>query len=252
MGQKYFIVRDCINIDRYLDLPIENTLVVYIDVWDVNTKYNKIKFSVFKNTYIDHEPKNIVLVGLNRMRKDSNRYDLIWQYLYKINHFDNRIVINDKPFNKEPWRLWYTYGFLFRKWINGENSFPLQGDYNKWFMRESDDCLISGNNIPEHISNTYTDLDLLHTKFEFYEPSKIESLNYSEIKNLAFEKKETPKSVLQFMSKGLKFKIDYELYLINKDYKLPNFGFYRFLCEENIRRMEIYNEIISNARKIKG
>lgn len=248
--RSFYIVSDVLNIDKYLpEIPIKNTLVVHIDIWDVVTKYRSVKWSVFKNSFIDFEENNIVIVGMNRIRTDASRYDMVYSHIYKLKKFKTKIIIDEHPFSGEPWRLWYVYGFLFHTWIMGENSMPLQGQWSRWFEREIEDCAISPENIHAHISNTYSDKELLTTKFELIQPDLFQSEKYNEVKRLAFEKYDTPRQIISYMLKGLDLNISYESYLSNETLTLPDFGISRFMVEENLRRMEIYNKIIDYGRK---
>jgi hypothetical protein len=248
--RKAFFVKDVINIDQYLPRMNGEVLVCYSDYYNINTKHPKIEWSKYKAEYINHKEPNIIIVGLNRIRTPDSRYDLVYSYLYKMNDFETKITIDEKPFNSEPWRCWYHYGFLFKTWLGVDYSNVLESDWSHWFYRDRNDCLISSKNLKNHIKNTYSDLDFLITEFEFYEPDLFLNEYYQEIKTIAFEKYGTPKQIIQFMIKHLnsKIKIDFgfESYLTNKKYLLPNFGVFCFLVEENKRRMDIYNTLISS------
>lgn len=246
----FYVVSDIINLDKYLpELPADDTIIVHVDIWDIKTKHKAIKWSVFKNSFIDFEEKNIVIVGMNRIRTDASRYDMVYSHIYKLKNYQSKIIIDEKPFTGEPWRLWYIYGFLFHTWIMGENSMPLQGNWARWFDRETDDCQISAENIRSHLSDTYSDIDPLTTTFELYQPDLFQSQKYEEVKRVAFEKYDTPRQIISTMLKSLDMGVTYESYLTNQKISLPDFGISRFMVEENQRRMNIYNTIVNYGRE---
>lgn len=245
----YYIVKDVLMIDKYLNgLPVDDTIVVYIDIWKVKTKFKSIPWSKFKSSFIDFEEHNLVIVGMNRIRTEASRYDMVYSHIYKLKNYESKIVIDEAPFTGEPWRLWYVYGFLFHTWIAGENSMAIQRSWKRWFERDSNDCPISKENILIHISDTYSDLDPLETRFELRSPDLFESGKYEEVKQFAFAKHDTPRMIIAEMLKNLDLDISYDSYLENKTFTLPDFGVARFMVEENIRRMGIYNQIVNYGR----
>lgn len=245
----YFIVKDVVNIDQYLGcLPKDDTLVVHIDVWDVKTTFKSIPWSKFKGSFIDFEENHLVIVGMNRIRTEASRYDMVYSHIYKLKNYQAKIVIDEQPFTGEPWRLWYVYGFLFHTWIAGENSMAIQRSWNRWFERDTDDCHISEKNILNHISDTFSDLDVLETTFELRSPDLFESGKYEEVKQFSFEKHDTPRMIVAEMIKNLNLDISYDSYLENRAFTLPDFGVTRFMVEENKRRMGIYNQIVNYGR----
>jgi len=246
----FYIVSDVLNIDKYLpELTLSDTVVVHVDIWEVVSKYKTIKWSVFKNSFINFDESNIIIVGMNRIRTDASRYDLVYSHIYKLKNYNTKIIIDEHPFTGEPWRLWYIYGFLFHNWILGENSMLLQGNWTKWFNREIDHSLISSKNILKEISHTYSDKEPLKTEFHFKEPDLFENEKYIEVKKTAFEKFDTPRQIISFMLKNLNLEITYESYLSNETIILPDWGISRFMVEENKRRLDIYNTIINYGRK---
>ena len=90
-----------------------------------------------------------------------------------------------------------------------------------------------------------TDLDRKVCAFTFREPSSKERVHYEEVKEFAFDKYKTPKQIITTMSKELNrmigLDVDFDTYRKGGDYVLPDFGIYRFIAEENRRRMDIYN-----------
>jgi len=246
--KKLFYIKNISNFDYLLPDLTGDTLVVYSDILKIDTKFNKMKFSDYKLQYINLNVDNIIIVGMNRIRTDKDRQHNVFGFLYTYSNFINKFIIDEKPFNKEPWRLWYHHGFIERNWLNASNSFPIQLKYEKWFERDIEDCYISAKNMINFKQYVYSDLPLLSTQFIIYEPDNLFNEYYSDIKNIAFEKYETPGLIIQFMTKTinkhLSINIDYDSYLSNNIYKLPNVGLYRFIIEENKRRMDIYNTLI--------
>lgn len=245
----FYIVKDVIHIDKHIpELPIKDTLVVHIDIWEVQTKYKSVKWSVFKNTFVDFEENNIVIVGMNRMRTSQSRYDMVYSHIYKLRNYDTKIIIDEHPFTGEPWRLWYVYGFLFHTWLSGENSMALEGNWKNWFERKTNDCLIAPDKIPGIISNTSSDIDPLTTSFSTRTPDLFEDEKYIEVKKQAFKKYDTPRQIIAFMIKNLDLDITYDSYLKGGSIVLPDWGISRFMIEENKRRMGIYNAIVNHQR----
>jgi hypothetical protein len=242
----FFILKDPTRFDHLLpDLPPDNTLVVHVDVWEVQTKYQSVKWSVFKQSFVSYEQENLIIVGMNRIRTDASRYDLVYSHIYKLKNYQYKAIIDDRPFYGEPWRLWYIYGFLFHTWIAGENSFALQVDWNHWFERNRPDCLIAPDNLRKHITNTFSDAELLTTRFQFRQPDIFENQKYHDVKAEAFRKYDTHKNIIQFMLKNLPIGITYESYLSNQTFTMPDWPISRFMVEENERRMNIYNTVIN-------
>lgn len=243
--RKVIYLKEIKDIDEHLPEMGASTLIIYSDYYDIKTKYQKIKWSVYKSTYTHYPIDNIVIVGMNRIRTAESRYDMVYSYLYRLNKFATKVVIDDKPFTGEPWRIWYHYGFLHGKWLDVDYSHPLEEEWKKWFYYDKNTCKISGEYLPLFISDTYSELDKLNPKIEFYEPDNIAEEYYSYIKRIMFEKHGTPKmlisSILKECNKHFGCNIGYETYLATEKEKVPNLGVYRFMAEENIRRMNIYN-----------
>jgi hypothetical protein len=214
--RKAFFVKDIINIDKYIpDKLTGNTLVIHHDFYKVETTFKKIAWSIFSKEYTNHQPDNLIIVGLNRIRTPETRYDLVYPYIYNMNKFETKITIDEKPFNGEPWRLWYHYGFLFESWLGVNYSNVLESDWQHWFYREAQTAIISDENIKWHIKETFSDLPLLTTEYSFYEPNKLLIEYYTEVKKYCFEKYDTPKQLMQsILSKHktnylVKIKINY-------------------------------------------
>ena len=233
------------DIDKYLPDIQGSTLVIVHDFYEIKTKYNIVMWSRFKAEYFNYEADNIIIVGMNKIRTADVRCDLVFSYIYRMNTYKIKVVIDDRPFNGEPWRIWYHYGFLYGKFIDVDYSYPLETEWKKWFYYEKNDCKIQAENLKLYIKDTYTELNKLTTSFSFYEPSDLDIEYYEEVKKIVFEKYDTAKmlvnNLLKICNKHFSIDLGYESYLINKKFMLPNFGVYRYVAEENRRRMNIYN-----------
>lgn len=251
--RKAFFVKDVHDIDKYLPPLSGDTLVVHSDYYQVNTQYPTIGFIKFSASYTNYTPDNIILVGLNRIRTPERRYDLVFPYLYNMNKFETKITIDEKPFNGEPWRAWYHFGFLYGKWLDLSYSNAVESDWSHWFYRDTEDSIISAKSISDKITDVYSDLDKLVTSFEFYDPDERTAEYYENLKEEAFNKYSTPKHIIQMMMRNLckytGIELGFETYLKNKTVSLPDFPIMRFMAEENMRRMDIYNTIISTDEK---
>lgn len=250
--RKAFFVKDVVDIDRYLGDLSGDTLVVHSDVISPETHYPKIGFSKYSVSYDNYHPDNLVVVGMQRIRTPDRRYNMVFPYMYNLNTFSVKVTIDDRPFMGEPWRLWYQYGFLYGKWLKTSYSNALESDWLHWFYRESETADIA--NLSGEVRDTYTDLPELDFSVSYYPPTDADVEFYTEVKEAAFEKYSTPKQLIQYMSRhlnrhfGLRF--GYDSYLESGAVSLPDFGIYRFLGEENVRRMEIYNTVVRESQKI--
>jgi hypothetical protein len=247
--RKFILTNDLIDIDRHINFLNDDTIVVHSDYYDIKTEYNKIPWSKFKITYNTYNQKNIVYVGMNRIRTANNRYDLVHKFVHNLSKYDVKITIDDKPFNKEPWRLWYHFGFLFGKWMGISYSNPIETDWKKWFNLEKNDCIIKHDNIRPFIKNVYSELTPLSTTFTFYELREKNINWYEELKKFLFENNDTIgliiNKLLKECNKKFNLNISYESYLTNINFSLPNLGIYRFIAQENLKRLKIYNEVVS-------
>lgn len=232
-----------VDIDKHLEGISDDCLVVIHDFYQTKTSFNYIKWSEFRVTYSEYESKSIVLVGLNRMRTSQSRYDLIYSYLYVINKYKDKVVIDNKPFNGEPWRSWYAQSFVNSSFLGNTNSFPIQGEYNRWFLRDTNFCRLQEINL--YIDNLHTELSPLKTKFIFHEPSKEQNEIYQNIKKIIFDKYNTPRllirNILKQSNKQFHINIDFDTYLSNGEIELLDLPIYKFVSEENNKRLIIYN-----------
>jgi hypothetical protein len=214
-----------IEIDKYLPDMQGSTMVVCHDFYQIETKYNVVMWSKFKVEYFNYETENIVVVGMNRIRTADVRCDLVFSYIYRMNTYKTKIVIDDRPFNGEPWRIWYHYGFLYGKFLDVDYSYPLETEWKKWFYYEKNDCKVKSDNLKLYVKDTYTELGKLTTVFHFREPSDTEIEYYEEVKKIVFEKYDTPKmltnNLLKICNKHFNTDLGLEAYLTNKKFILP-------------------------------
>lgn len=206
-------------------------------------------FIEFRSSYTALKPPMIIVVGFNRMMNPSNRCDMVFDYLQTMTPSIPKVSIDTAPFIGEPWRLWLHYSITATGTFGLTYSYPIEGEWLRWFYRDEDDCRLSGSNIQTYISDTVSDLPLLQTSFEFWEPNQDDHEWYVEVKTDAFERHNTPKlwilTLLKAANARYDLKISYDSYLVSERFKVPNLGIYRFIAEENLRRMATYNGVIS-------
>lgn len=233
------------------DFHNEKTLVVFRDGYKLPKIEGAqfIEFEKYKSQYINLKPDRIVMVGTNRIFVPSIRCELVFEYLQTMTGHIDKISIDNSPFVGEPWRLWFHYSLAFGQWLGFNYSYIVETDWQHWFYRDSENSVISAKSIDGNFIDTVSDLERLNTIFEFYEPDSFLTDYYNEVKKAAFEKYSTPKQLTQFMAKHLnkhlQIDFDFDSYRRNKKLVLPDFGVYRFIAEENQRRMDIYNTAIS-------
>lgn len=227
------------------DLP-ENTLIIVHDMYDrPMIDRPTVDWLRFRATYAEYEVEQFVIVGANRMINPSNRCDMVNDYLQVMTKSIPKVSIDTSPFIGEPWRAWYHYSLAFGEWLGVDYSYPVEGEWKKWFYYEQNTCKLAPEYLPVFIKATESDLDLLRSAFRFYELDPMHEQYYQEAKRIVFEKHDTPKLLTNNLLKllnthfGIKFGLD--SYLENKDFLLPEIGVYRYLAEENKRRMDIYN-----------
>jgi hypothetical protein len=202
----------------------------------------------YKARYTALEPPFVVVVGLNRIITPSNRCDMVNEYLQTMTPNLPKICLDTAPFIGEPWRLWFHYSIADAGRFGVTYSYAIETEWKHWFERDVPDCRLSGSNIRLLLTDTYSDLDRLTTRFEFVEPSADEQDWYKAAKEQVFEKHSTPKmlvnSLLAMANKRFGLKIGYESYRENRRIEIPDVGVYRFVADEAMRRMKIYNEVV--------
>jgi len=205
-----------------------------------------IEWEKYKGIHSTLEASRIVLLGINRMITPSNRCDFIHAYLTVLTPHIPKIVVDTAPFIGEPWRLYFHYQIAncFSK-FGANYSYPIEGEWRRWFDRDIDECQFSPQNLKDHIVNTLSDLSALTTVFELVPPFANDLEWYEEARKFEFDKFRAPKmlilNLLKVSNKHFGLDVSYDSYLTNQVYKVPDIGIYRFMVEENRRRMGIYN-----------
>ena len=204
-----------------------------------------IPWQRYRKVYQEIKASEIVLVGLNRMITPSNRCDFVHDYLTTLTPNIPKVSVDTAPFVGEPWRLYFHYLFTNMNKFGYSYSYPIEGEWKKWFLRETNDCRISENNIRMFIHETYSDLSPVGSIFSFYDVSEDQEKWYEEVKEYVFHKYNGPKSwvlgLLSQCNKKFELKFGYDSYLEDQEFSLPDLGVYRFVVIENQRRQSIYN-----------
>jgi hypothetical protein len=237
-----------ITIDEAV-LP-EDTYLIYHDSYT----YPKIEgakpipFSEFKKIYLSLHANLYILVGLNHIVTPSNRCDFVQEHLSTLTQSMKKISIDTKPFVGEPWRIFFHYLYTNNNKFKRSHSYAMQTEWKHWFYRDTRDCILSSNNIKLYLVNTFSNLEILDTSFEFNPLSEVEEEWYKKQKDIVFEKYHTPKSLIKGLLKRCNKKhnldIGYDTYLRDELVTLPNYNVYRFMAEENLRRQGIYNAAV--------
>jgi hypothetical protein len=247
------------------DLKISNvkpkTLLIYHELYEnelPQIQADYMPFQKFKNIYSELEYDMFIIIGLNRMITPSNRCQMVNDYLQTMTQNIEKISIDNSPFIGEPWRVWYHYDVCNCNTFNIPHGYAMETEWKHWFYRNRNDCRLSGDNISLFIQNTYSDLDFFNTKFEFYDISDTELKHYEELKEIVFDKYNSPKlwinNLLKLCNQHFGLKLSFDSYrgvsvglFGNNVYSVPDIGIYRFIVEENIRRMEIYNAVVKSG-----
>lgn len=216
-----------------------------------------VEFLEYKNRYTLFNPGLIVIVGLNRIITPSNRCDMVNEYLQTMTPNIPKICIDTEPFIGEPWRLWFHYSIAGCGTFGITYSYAIETEWEHWFYRDVPDCRLSKDNIRLFISDTISDLDPLQTVFDFQEPGAADEEWYRQAKQAVFEKRDTPKLIigdlLKLSNRHFGIDLTFDSYrrknegtLFSEPGKisLPDLGIYRFVAEENLRRIGTYNEVI--------
>ncbi len=249
-----------------IEEPPGNTLVIYRDGFGYKLPEipgaEYMEFLEYKNKYTLFEPELIVVIGLNRIITPSNRCDMVNEYLQTMTPNIKKICIDTDPFIGEPWRLWFHYSIANCGSFGITYSFAIETEWEHWFYRDTPDCRLSRDNIRLFISDTISDIEPFQTVFEFTEVSADEEAWYQQAKEAVFAKRDTPKLIINDLLKTANAHYDLDLSFdsfrnrsgaapsLFQDqtpgkFIVPDIGIYRFVVEENIRRMGIYNEVVS-------
>ncbi len=223
-----------------------STLIVVHEMYEVPKCAGRIvPWQEFKINYSGFDTEQYVIVGLNRMIKPSNRCDMVNDFMQVMTKNIDKISVDSAPFMGEPWRLWFHFSIAFGEWLGTDYSYPIEGEWKKWFYYDQNHCRLSADNLNVSVHATFSDIDTLTSSFNLYQPSDDELSFYNEAKKIVFDKYDTPKllvnNLLKLCNQHCNIDIGVDSYLENKSFKIPDFGIYRFIKEEAERRMAIYN-----------
>jgi len=245
---KVYFTKDIKSIGAHLPTDfVKGSVVVYHSMYDRPDiePAEFIEWEKYRGKYNDLGADKIILVGLNRMINPANRCDFVHEYLTTLTPNIPKIVIDTAPFIGEPWRLFFHYLFTNTNKFGYNYSYPIEGEWSKWFLYESNDCRLSADNLKMFITGTYSDLAQLNNEFSFIDPTIEQSEWYEQMKGHVFSKYNTPKmwinQLLSESNKKFGLKFSFESYLKGGCHQVPDLGIYRFVVEENKRRQAIYN-----------
>lgn len=227
-----------------------DTLMIYREGYNLPgiSGIERMDFERFKVVYSELHFNMLIIVGLNRMITPSNRCDMVNDFLQTMTRNIPKVSIDSQPFIGEPWRVWYHYDVTNTGKFGVPHGYAIETEWKHWFYRESNHCRLSRDNIRMLINNTYSDLELLTTNFEFYEAEDHQLEWYNEAKEHIFSKYDTPKmlvnNLLKLSNRQFQADVSFDSFRTNRNFVLPDLGIYRFMADENKRRMDIYNAVI--------
>jgi hypothetical protein len=225
------------------------SLCIYEDKLDppVFDNMEYMTLSEYRKKYSLIEPSFIVLVGLNNMIKPSNRCDFVFDYLSIATTNIPKISIDSAPFIGEPWRLFMHYLFTNTGKFLHPHSYAVETEWKKWFFRDLNQSFLSGDNVGNMITDTYSDLDYIKSEFNFI---TVDDSWYEDTKKKIFEKYSTDKMIINNLlkqcNKQYGVKIDFSFK--RKRTNVPDLKIYRFVVEEIERRHAIYNAVVKKGR----
>jgi hypothetical protein len=231
-----------------------DTYLVYYDGYNYPKVpgLNYMPFTKFKSVYSTLHFNKLIFVGINRMITPANRCDMVNDFMQTMTRNITKVSIDTEPFIGEPWRVFYHYDVTNTGRFAVPHGYAIETEWKAWFYRDTNFCRLASGNIRGLISNTYSDLDPLKTRIEFEEENEKDSEWYDEIKKHTIDRFDTPKmmilTLLKECNKRYQIDFDFDFYRTGNKIILPDIGIYRFVAEENTRRMGVYNEIIKGAK----
>lgn len=185
-------------------IPKRNTLVV------VHPNYPRINCE--GATFVDYKSFEadtrrlikdldlLVFVGLNKMISPSNRTKIVWEVVYNNTPELEKISVDTVPFLVDPWRIWFHFGAIGKRYLDYTYSYIAESHYNSFIDGYIDTnpfaldvILAQGSQI---IKSTYPcwfhEIEI-HT---IPMPDYIHA-EYQKIKQTAFEKESTLKGILR-------------------------------------------------------
>lgn len=245
------------------DLP-KSILVIYRDGFGYKLPRipgaEYIEFMEYKKKYTLFQPELIIVIGLNRIITPANRCEMVNEYLQTMTPNIRKICIDTDPFIGEPWRLWFHYSIANCGNFGITYSYAIETEWEHWFYRDTQDCRLSRDNVRMFISDTMSDIEPYQTIFDFTEVSAAEEEWYRQAKKKVFSRRDTPKLIindlLNITNRHFGLDISFNSFRVRPGERItlfdtseaitvPDVGIYRFVIEENIRRMGIYNTVIS-------
>jgi hypothetical protein len=251
---KVYYINNFYNFNYDTVLPA-NTLIVKHDyIKELQTKNKVIDWSEYKSKYLELESyNNLALIGISKMINPANRCQFINDYLSVMTRNKNKFIFDNKPFEGEPWRLFWNYQFanLDDEIFKINYSYPIEDNYLKWFYREKNQSLFIPHVLGSSLKNYfYTELKAINFKVSFYDVTEEDLKNYEELKLLIKEKYYTPKliinNLLKLCNNLFNVNINFNSYLEQDYLVLPDLKIYHFMAEENTRRKNIYNIFIKD------
>lgn len=249
MLNKIYFLKDTSAFIDVVDIPVDSFLV-YREGYKLPTfqGVEYIDFEVFKTKYPLLHINMLIFVGLNKMITPVNRCDMVNDFIQTMTRNIPKISIDEYPFIGEPWRLWYHYDVTNSGKFNIPHGYAIETEWKHWFYRDVNTCRLSGENIKMFIDNTHSDLDTLKMSIKYSDVSDVELSEYETLKSFIINKYSSPKLIINNLLKesNKRYQIDFGFnsYRSPDNYLLPDIGIYRFVAEENLRRLSIYNEVI--------
>jgi len=234
-----------------------DTFLIFRDGYNLpsfkNVEY--IDFMEFKNKYFGIHANKYIFVGLNRIITPQNRCDMVFDYMTSMTRNIEKISIDTQPFIGEPWRVCFHYDITNQECFNAPYSYVLETEWKHWFYRTINDCKLSAKNIMNFIKNadSYSTVPHFKTSFAFYDND--DESWYQEAKehvlSIHYTGKMILNNLLKLCNKRYDLKISWDSYRTDEDFKIPDNKLYRFVVEENIRRLRIYNSIIGFKNELR-
>lgn len=205
-----------------------------------------VEWSHFRLHYQSIECKRLVLVGLSRMITPSNRCDTVNDFLQTMSPGIEKIIIDTSPFIGEPWRLWFHFSVAYREFLGYTYSYPVEGDWLRWFQREEPHCKFSPDVLGLAVAGRFhTKLPPLNTEFRLVLATDADIEWYGAAKEQRIQAGSGLKSVVNNLLNDCnrRFGLDVGLDSFRDGglIELPDLGVYRFAVEECNRRMSIHN-----------
>jgi len=231
------------------DIP-PDTYLVYYDGYSYPkaANLNYMPFLKFKSVYSTLHFNKLIFVGLNRMITPANRCNMVNDFIQTMTRNTDKMSIDTAPFIGEPWRIFYHYDVTNTGRFSVPHGYAIETEWKTWFYRDTNFCRLATENIRGLISDTYSDLEPLKLKIEFEDVDASDQEWYDEIKKHIIERFDTPKMMILTLLKecNKRYGIDFDMDFYRTGYRiiLHDLGIYRFVAEENDRRMKIYNEVI--------